>query len=492
MTSRLLLTSFAVLLAVLIAPAAAPAAPSCDSPNSVAGSANRRGEIQTLVISCNGEVTSLELNGQPANGTADDPEDLQPEEGAAYGMHYTPNPSFEGIDSIPLKMNGSVAISLPVNIGLPTGCDFQSGELGATNRPNRSGTIRLACQDPDPGDILSATVTTPPTDGTLGTFALESTEAFPDGCSIDEEACLLTATYQAPSGPTGYRQFTITLSDDHGGSISYVVLHGINVGNAPPTCTAPTVTVPTGGTVSVPFSCSDPDSGPVLTTFDIFSPADEDENADLLGSIGPHSVTVPSGNPISTSVTYTAGGEPGTDTWKYTAKDEWGDGDKAAITVHVTPSSGGGGGGGGGGGTGGAGGGGAGGGGGTGTGGGSSSQPAGSNASVKSKQKGSSGAVTGSFTNAYAGASADLTVTANSGKGGTLAKVISLGKLKRTKLPKGKVIFKVKLSAKGKAALKKTLKKRKTVKVKVKIVVTPPVGSGGKRATFTRTVTLTR
>jgi hypothetical protein len=421
-----------------------------------------RGGSADRSMGCDFDVVDATITSQPAHGSAGDVEIFDDEElGPLVFFTYTStDSSFEGFDEIHFTLEdgdgGSHLHTYLMPVGLPHECDDIGNLPEFAIRPGQSGPVRLQCTDPDQ-DPLTLTVTSPPSDGSLGTFSMLPDEA------TGEPTDNYQATYTAAANPAaGERTFDVEMNDGHGGVTTQEV-NTFYVGNQAPSCTPRSISLPAGTSKAIPLSCSDPDSGPVLSEFHL------DGDFAVFPQIGDFGSPAEAGtnvNPLTGSVTFTAfAGRSGVENGlSYYTEDEWGPGPSAPLTVTVTPGGGGGGptGGGptGGGPTGGA---------PTGTSPPDTTRP-GTTLGGKKTQKLDKLAVT--VTLAEAG-----TVSA----GGTVqvpgaSKVYRFKKAKKSARKGQRVKLRLKLSRKARRAVKRALRRRK-LKAKIKITATDKAGN---------------
>jgi hypothetical protein len=148
--------------------------------------------------------------------------------------------------------------------------------------------VTTDCADADAGQTLTSVVDSAPAHGGLNALS-------GDG----------TFTYTPYTGYTGQDSFTYHATDGYGGSSTVKTVTLYVATDAPPACDTATVNVKHATAVTVPLSCTDPDSGQTLTLSIATPPAH--------GSLT---------NMTQTQVTYTPKASfGGTDTFTYTAND---------------------------------------------------------------------------------------------------------------------------------------------------------------------------
>ncbi len=183
-------------------------------------------------------------------------------------------------------------------------------DIGAADAPvvllvDAPGTAGIPCNDPDLGDTLTYAVVTPPAHGSVVDNG--------DG----------TATYTPNPGYAGPDQFTFKAND--GTSDSNVATAFLQI-DTPPTCSNNRKTVQSGRSVVISIDddilCDDADNPPSL---DIFF--DTDPAHGILRD-GP-------GNDVTCTPD---AGFVGTDSFLYSASDEWGiPSNEGTMTITVTP-----------------------------------------------------------------------------------------------------------------------------------------------------------
>ena len=160
--------------------------------------------------------------------------------------------------------------------------------------------IPMQCTDPD-GDAITREVVTGPAHGVLGT----------PGATI---------RYTPAAGYTGADSFAFRATDAGGAGATVSV--SITVTNSPPSCANASATVGRGQSVAIQLSCTDSD----------------DASLTLAAASAPQRGTVGAIDQLTRTVTYTATGSPGGDSFTFTATDATGA--KATATVNLTVTGG--------------------------------------------------------------------------------------------------------------------------------------------------------
>jgi hypothetical protein len=239
-------------------------------------------------------VVSLPTHGQvgPPDGT-----------GTAT---YTPDAGYVGDDTFPFTVSDgyggtapAATVSLSVGPNHAPSCDAVAVPVGY----QAPSMVSLSCGDVDAGQSLTYAVDTAPAHGGLGTLS-------GDG----------KITYTPNPGFTGEDTFTYHATDGYGGASPVETVTLSVAPNSAPTCASKTVSVPHATAVSIPLSCTDPDTGQTLTLSLVTS-----------ASHGSLSMT------DATHVTYKpAASFGGTDSFTYKAADgNGGESAPATVTLRV-------------------------------------------------------------------------------------------------------------------------------------------------------------
>ena len=250
----------------------------------------RGGASASVTLNCSdpdGDALTYSKVTDPAHGAL----------GAASGnsVTYTPANGYFGADSFTYKASDGTADSAPATVSLTVTHAPSCSNASAHTRTGNAVTVTLSCTDAD-GDPLTITATDPPK-GSLGTIT---------GGRV---------TYTPDAGSSGTDTFTFKANDGDGDSAAATAT--VKVSRAP-TCSDVSRKTKVGTAVSVPLSCTDPDSGDTLTLSKASDPAH--------GTLG----AVSGG-----AITYTpAAGYHGADSFTYKAND--GDSDSAPATVSIT------------------------------------------------------------------------------------------------------------------------------------------------------------
>ena len=189
-----------------------------------------------------GDTFTYTLASAPANGVAS--------VNTTGLVSYTPNANFNGTDIIPVLVTdaaggvGTVAINVTVN-GVNQ-APVPSAPPMTTNE-DKVGSVTVLANDPDVGDTITFSISTPAVNGTASINATGQ------------------ATYTPNADFNGTDTFVVTATD--AGGLSGVVTVDVTIipVNDAPTITSPAFSVQEDGSGSVQLTVTDPDVGDTFT-----------------------------------------------------------------------------------------------------------------------------------------------------------------------------------------------------------------------------------
>lgn len=250
-----------------------------------------------------GDALTYTVVTPPAHGTVGDPD-------GAGALTYMPDPGYVGPDTFTYRAADAYGgIASPATVTLSVGpdhdpvCQDVSKPIGYES----ADSVALDCSDVDTGQAIGYAVDTAPAHGGLGT---------PSGDG--------QVVYTPYPGYSGEDSFTYHATDLYGGQ-SAVRTVTLNVApNAAPTCAAKSVSVSHATALSIPLSCSDPDTGQTVTLSLVTSPSH--------GSLSMTDATHATYRPASSF--------GGTDSFTYKGSDgRGGESAPATVTLHVAPGA---------------------------------------------------------------------------------------------------------------------------------------------------------
>jgi outer membrane protein OmpA-like peptidoglycan-associated protein len=256
-----------------------------------------------------GEILTITAVTQPANGTV-------VITGGGTGLTFQPDADFTGTTTFTYTISdgngGATTATVTVTV-IPVNDPPSANDDTATVTEDAAATVIDVLRNdtiaPDAGEILTITVVTQPTNGTVVITG--------GGTGV---------TFQPSADFTGTTTFTYTISDGNGGTATATVTVDVTPVNDPPSANDDTATVDEdAGPTAIAVLGNDtiaPDAGEILTITAVTQPANG-------------TVVITGGG---TGVTFQPDADfTGTTTFTYTISDGNGGTDTATVTVNVGP-----------------------------------------------------------------------------------------------------------------------------------------------------------